>query len=139
VAVSEQEYTEEQIQEADRRGMSVEEMVAQQAESGDDTEDDGTPQLVIPGTGPKLSGSVGGKRPTESQFKMASISLPISGNMQLEKDEELWVAVQVAVDDVKVRNRRKGKEIVAVVRTHTAIPLGAPIILDGPPGGYEEE
>jgi hypothetical protein len=102
-------------------------------------EDDGTPQLVIPGTGTKLSGNVGGKKPTESVFKMNSISLPISGNVQIEKDETIWVAVEVAVDQVGVKNHRMNGEITRVVRTHTAIPLGAPMILDGAPASVLDD
>jgi hypothetical protein len=102
-------------------------------DEGDKEEDDGTPQLVIPGTGPKLSGSVGGRKPTESFFKMRAVSLPIAGGVQMEKDSELWIAVPVAIDDVRVNNRRKNHEIAAVVRTHTAIPIGQPVILDGAP------
>lgn len=137
MAVAEQRYTEDQIQEADRQGVSVEDLVAQQQENGDQ-EDDGTPQLIIPGTGTRLSGSVGGKKPTESFFKMRSVSLPIAGGVQMEKDTEMWIAVPVAIDDVQIGNRRKNREIAAVVRTHTAIPIGQPVILSAPPPGIED-
>jgi hypothetical protein len=92
------------------------------------------PQLIIPGTeGVRLSNTVGGKRPTESRFKIRSISLPIMGNVQLDKDSEFWVAVKVGVDEISHRNRRDAQTIVAVVREHVAVPLSAPIFLDEPP------
>lgn len=125
---------------------SVEDLAADEVEKNkndtdggepDGTEDDGTPQLILPGTGTKLSSHVGGKKPTESVFKMSSVSLPIQGGVQVEKDTEMWVAVPVAIDDVHIGNRRRKREIVGVVRTHTAIPIGQPIILDGPPAGVE--
>lgn len=96
-------------------------------------EDDGTPQLILPGTGSKLNTSVGGKKPNESYFKMSSVSLPIAGGVQVEKDTEMWVAVPVAIDDVKVSNHRKDGQIVRVSRTHFARAIGQPIILEGPP------
>lgn len=102
-------------------------------------EDDGTQQLVLAGTGTtggKLSSSVGGKRPTESLFKMSGVALPIAGALQLEKDTELWIAVPVAIDDVGLKNRRKNGEIVAVARVHIARAIGQPVVLDGPPEGF---
>jgi hypothetical protein len=99
----------------------------------EEPETDGTHQLVLPGSGPALSSNIGGKRPNESVFKMSGVSLPISGNVELKKDEEIWVAIPVAIDEVKIKNRRKAREIVGVVRTHTATAIGQPIILDGPP------
>jgi hypothetical protein len=118
--------------EEERKLRSVEDMARDEAEA-EEQEDDGTPQLILPGTGSKLSTNVGGQRPTESVFKMAAVSLPIAGGVQLDKDTELWVAVPVAIDDVNVGNRRKNREIASVVRTHKAIPIGQPVIMDGPP------
>lgn len=111
---------------ADEEGRSIEDRAA---DGEHEQEDDGTPQLVLPGTGPKLSTQIGGKKPTESMFKMRGLSLPISGNVQMEKDTTRWVAVEVAVDDVGLKNHRKDRSIVAVTRTHIATPLGAPVIL----------
>lgn len=114
-------------------GKTIEQMAAERAdEPGEEPEAEG-PQLVIPGTGAKLSGAVGGKRPTDSKFKVRAISLPISGGLQMDKDETVWVAIECAIDSVSVENHRDGREIVGVTRTHTAYPLGAPVLLDGPP------
>lgn len=121
-------------EEAER--ISVEEMALAQAEA--DPEDDGSQQLVIPGTGSKLSGNVGGKKPNESYFKMRGVSLSIAGNIEVAKDTELWIAVPVAIDDVAIRNRRKDGQIVSVKRTHLAVPIGQPIILEGPPDSVLE-
>lgn len=107
------------------------------AEGEEEATDDGTPQLVLEGLGTALSSNVGGKKPMESVFKMSSVSLPIAGGVQLAKDTEMWIAVPVAIDDVHISNRRRQREIVGVVRTHTGIPIGQPIILDGPPAGVE--
>jgi hypothetical protein len=136
------------VEEGKRGLRSVEEMARDSDESdlpkgmveggGDEeTEDDGTDQLVLPGTGPKLNNSIGGKKPTESLFKMSSVSLPIAGGVQADKDTEMWIAFPVAIDKVEAHNRRRNREIVSVVRTHTAIAIGQPIILDGPPPGVE--
>lgn len=122
-AVEEVEEEEEGVSIADRA-------LAGEAE---EPEDDGTAQLVVPGTGTRLTSNVGGKKPTESYFKMSSVSLSIANNQQLEKDTEIWVAVPVAIDDVAVRNRRKDGEIVSVKRTHLAVAIGQPVILEGPP------
>ena len=111
-------------------GKSLEE----QAQDGEVEPEEEEPQLVIPGTeGVKLSNTVGGKRPTQSTFKIRAISLPIMGNVSLDKDSRFWVAVEVAVDEISHRNKRENLDIVAVVREHTAIPLGAPIFLEKPP------
>lgn len=112
-------------------GKSIEDR-AKEGEA-EEEEDDGTPQLVLPGTGPKLSTQVGGKKPTESYFKMSGVSLPIAGGVQMEKDSEVWVAVRVAIDDVHLRNKRKDDTIVSTKRVHTGTVLGQPIILNGPP------
>lgn len=125
-----------------RNGLrSVEELAADAAVDPDADpeaeETDGTPQLVLPGTGTQLSTTVGGKKPTESLFKMSGVSLPIAGGVQVQKDTEMWVAIPVAIDDVQVRNRRVKGEIVGVSRTHIAKAIGQPIILDGPPAGVE--
>lgn len=122
-AVEEVEEEEEGVSIADRA-------LAGEAE---EPEDDGTAQLVVPGTGTRLTSNVGGKKPTESYFKMSGVSLSIANNQQLEKDTEIWVAVPVAIDDVAVRNRRKDGEIVSVKRTHLAVAIGQPVILEGPP------
>lgn len=122
--------------EDERKLHSIEDLAGAKTE---EPEDDGTPQLVFPGTGPKLDGKIGGKKPSESMFKMQAISLPISGNVQIDKDDTIWVAVEVAVDDVRVKNHRRSGEITRVVRTHTAIPLGAPMILDGPPASVLDD
>lgn len=103
----------------------------------EESEDDGTPQLVIPGTGPKLDTKVGGRKPTESYFKMSGVSLAIAGNVQIDKDTEMWVAIPVAIDDIRLRNRRKDGEIVSVARTHLAIATGQPIILEHAPAAAE--
>lgn len=129
-----EEFEAEHDADATANGNGGGKSLEQQAqEGGDDAEDDGTHQLILTGTGTKLTGNVGGKRPNESYFKMSAVSLPIGGNLQANKDDELWIAVPVAIDKVEVKNRRKGGEIAAVVRTHTAIAIGQPIILDGPP------
>ena len=104
------------------------------ARAGENEVEDDEPQLVIPGTGTRLSNNVGGKKPTDSKFKVRSISLPISGGLQMEKDDTVWVAIECAIDKVEHENHRDGRDITAVTRTHIAYPLGAPIILDGPPG-----
>lgn len=101
----------------------------------DDDDDDGTPQLIIPGTGAGLTTQVGGRKPTESFFQMGRVALPIAGGVELKKDAELWIAVPVAIDSVLVRNRRKDGNIASTARFHTGIPIGQPIVLDGPPGG----
>ena len=111
-------------------GKSLEE----QAQDPEEEFEEEGPQLIIPGTeATKLSNTVGGKRPTESTFKIRAISLPISGNVQLDKDSELWVAIKVAVDEVSHRNRRDAQAIVAVVREHTAFPISPPVILEKSP------
>lgn len=112
--------------------------IEDRAKAGEhEEEDDGTPQLVLPGTGSKLSNNVGGKRPQESMFKMSGTQLPIAGGVQMDKDTEVWVAVRVAIDDVQVKNKRKDESIVSTKRVHTGTILGQPIIMDGPPAGYE--
>lgn len=98
-----------------------------------DEETDGTPQLVLEGLGSRLNNNIGGKHANESVFKTRAVSLPIAGGVQLAKDTEVWVAIPFAIDDVRIANRRRSREIVGVVRTHTAFPIGQPIILDGPP------
>jgi len=129
---AEHERSERDKNEKRSSGKSLEEQAQEPVEGEGDDE----PQLVIPGTGgARLSNSVGGKKPTDSRFKIRSISLPIQGNVQMDKDETVWVAVECAIDDVAHKNHRDGRVIVGVTRTHTAFPLGAPIILDGPPEG----
>jgi hypothetical protein len=115
----------------ERHLRSVTDMTAEG--EGEEPEDDGTSQLVLPGTGTKLSGNVGGKKPTESYFKMSSVALSVAGDMQIEKDTELWIAIPVAIDEVQVRNRRKDGEIVSVKRVHTASAVGQPVILERSP------
>lgn len=115
----------------ERRLRSVADMAADGETEEED--DDGTPQLVLPGTASPLNTKVGGKKPTESFFKMSGVSLPISGNTQVDKDEEMWVAIPVAIDKVEVANRRSKGEIVGVKRVHLASAIGLPVILDGPP------
>lgn len=116
-------------------GTSIEDRAA--AGEHEEPEDDGTHQLVVPGTGPGLTTQVGGKRPGESLFKMGSVALPIAGGVELKKDTELWVAVPVAIDEVAVRNRRKDGQIVATARVHKATAIGQPIVMEGPPPGVE--
>lgn len=121
----------EAIESMNENGRSIED----RADAGEheDEEDDGTPQLILPGTGTKLSTSVGGKKPTESYFKMSGVALSIANNQQIAKDTEMWVAIPVAVDEVHVSNRRREGNIVAVKRVHLARAIGQPVILDKPP------
>ena len=86
-------------------------------------EDDGTGQLAIAGTLPKLSTNVGGKRPETSTAKIASLSMPIRENAQFDMDERFWVAVEVEVADVGVRNLYDGVAVTGKVRHHTLKPL----------------
>lgn len=113
------------------KGRSIEDR-AKDGEA-EEEEDDGTPQLVLPGTGMTLSTQVGGKKPTESYFKMSGVALSIANNQQVPKDTELWIAVPVAIDDVHVGNRRKDGQIVAVKRVHLARAIGQPVILEKSP------
>lgn len=141
VASEQAEHDDEERKDRGARseGKSLEDQ-AKDAVNGDDDADDEGPQLIIPGTGgARLSNTVGGKKPTDSKFKIRSISLPIHGGVQMEKDETVWVAVECAIDKVEHENHRDGRVIVGVTRTHIAYPLGAPIILDGPPEGAEPD
>ena len=132
--VAREQAEHDELEQRRRAARSEGKSLEEQAADGDiEPEDDG-PQLVIPGTeGVKLSNTVGGKRPTESTFKIRSISLPIQGNVQLDKDSELWIAVKVAIDSVEHRNRRDAQTIVGVVREHTAYPISPPLILEKSP------
>jgi len=119
--------------EYDQNGKSLEDAAAE----GEGLEDDGTMQLVLPGTAARLTATAGGKRPTSSMFKMQSISLPISENQQLDKGETIWVAVECRVRGTHFDDQYDGREIGAVVRTHVAKPM-AVMVLDGPPEGADE-
>lgn len=84
-------------------------------------------QLVLPGVAAgELNMRVGRGRPTSSEFRMRSIGLPLGG--QLELDGKVWLLVEADVDDVGVRNHRKGRDVTARVRRHVATPLSVRVL-----------
>lgn len=110
-------------------GQSLEDQ-AQNGGTDDESKDEG-PQLVLPGVPTsKLTLNAGGKRPTSSMFKLRSLSLPISENAELPKEGRVWIAVECEIDGVHFDNQRKGREVVAVVRTHKATPLAVQVLPD---------
>lgn len=99
--------------------------------AGDLDEDDGPvdvePQLALPGfrTG-ALTMGVGKGRPSSAEFRMRSLSLPLGG--QLELDAKVWLLVEADVDDVGVKNHRKGRTVTARVRRHVATPQSVRVL-----------
>jgi hypothetical protein len=105
---------------------SIEDRVAA-GEAEQEDEDDGTPQLTLPGTSSGLTTNVGGKKPQSATFKIASISLPLIGG-ELKIGDRGWVAVEYEVTKVGNQAMKKGRETTTVVREHTAKPMAVELL-----------
>lgn len=90
-------------------------------------DDDGTAQLILPGSSSGLTSNVGGKKPQSATFKIASISLPLIGG-ELKIGDRGWVAVEYEVTKVGNEAMKKGRETTTVVRQHTAKPMAVELL-----------
>lgn len=100
--------------------------IEDRAAAGED-EDDGTAQLILPGSSSGLTSNVGGKKPQSATFKIASISLPLIGG-ELKIGDRGWVAVEYEVTKVGNEAMKKGRETTTVVRQHTAKPMAVELL-----------
>lgn len=103
---------------------SLGEMAENEYDDGQDGHEDEHGQGLLD-LGGELNLKVGGTKPTHSEVKIKSISLPVRGQLDDESDDEMiTVLVTARVDELRmVKNRASDGQLTKKIRRHVLTPV----------------
>lgn len=99
------------------------------AEGGDDGEEG--EQLALLDFGDTVSLTIRGKKPTDSEIKIKSISRPIKGQLgdKMADDETITLVVTARLDDMHFPAKRNGDgQVISRTRRHVLTPISMNLI-----------